>query len=413
MMDTKTNPTPHEDILAGIKVLDLSRDLAGPLCSMMLAELGADVVEVEHPVTGDETRSWPPLVEGFSGYFAAINRSKRCLAVDLKDNAGTEVVRDLARRSDVVLESFTPGVADRLGLGYPALSELNPRLVYCSISGFGQDGPWRTRRGYDPIMQAMSGFMSVTGEKGRMPVKSTIPVADVTTGVHAFAAILGGLFYRERTGKGQHVDMAMLDVMVSMLSVIGTRYLLTGIVPERNGTENPQRVPSAAFECGDGRYLQLVPNQRQWGVFCGAIGHPEWKDDARFATPNARVENSQALYPMLYEVMKTRSAVEWERVLDGAGIGCSPINDFADVFALDQVKHRGLAVEYPMPGDGTWTGIATPFRYSETPSRVRSRPPHLGEHSVDVLRELGRSEEEIERLLSAGTVRGLQGKDRA
>lgn len=393
-----------DDVLAGVRVLDLSRDLSGPYTSMMLAELGADVVKVEHPAGGDETRSWPPRLDSIGGYFATVNRSKRSLAVNLKDPDGVSIILDLARSATVVMQSFTPGTADRLGVGYDAARTVNPEVVYYSLSGYGQDGPWRTRRGYDPILQAASGHMSVMGEHGRGPVKSMIPVADVSTAVHGTAAILGALFRFSRTGKGQHIDMSMMDVMVSMTTVVAARYLLTGQVPTRHGTENPQRVPSAAYECADGRHLQVVPNQRQWPAFCRILGHPEWTDDPRFATPLSRVEHNDALSDLVRAAFRTRDAADWERVLSGATIACSPIHDFGEVFALEQVRHRGLVQTYEIPGIGEVPGLRLPFRYSETPSSIRRPPPRLGEHSVEVLRELGRSDEEIDRLRARGVV---------
>ena len=397
-----------DEILSGVKVLDLSRDLAGPYTAMILAELGADVVKVEHPAAGDESRSWPPRLDGIGGYFATVNRSKRSLAVDLKAPDGIAVVLDLARRSDVVMQSFTPGVADRLGIGYDAVRAIKPDVVYYSLSGYGQDGPWRAKRGYDPILQAASGHMSVMGETGRGPVKSMVPIADVSTAIHGVAAILGALFRHERTGRGQHIDMSMMDVMVSMLSVVAARHLLTGAIPTRNGTETPQRVPSAAFECADGRYLQAVPNQRQWPAFCGLLGHPEWTHDPRFATPIARVENAEVLYELVRAAFRQKDAAEWENLLSEATIACSPINDLADVFSLDQVKHRQLVEEYEVPGIGHFPGLRLPFRYSETPAAIHRHPPRLGEQSVEILREIGRSEEEIGRLLAEGVVRQFE-----
>jgi formyl-CoA transferase/CoA:oxalate CoA-transferase len=403
--------TDTDQLLTGVRVLDFCRDLSGPYTSMMLAELGADVVEVEHPVTGDESRSWPPRLDGIGGYFATINRSKRSLALDLKHPDAVPVALDLAAHADVVMQSFTPGTADRLGIGYDAVQAVNPTVVYYSLSGYGQDGPWRTRRGYDPILQAMSGHMSVTGEAGRGPVKSMIPVADIASAAYGTASILGALYRREHTGRGQHIDMAMLDVMVSMLTVVASRHFLTGEIPERRGTENPQRVPSAAFECADGRYLQVVPNQRQWPAFCRVLGRPDWTGDARFATPTARVENSEVLLAEVRAAFRTKPAADWEDELTEATVACSPINNLAEVFALDQVKHRGLVQSFEVEGVGEVPALALPFRYSETPAHIRRRPPMLGEHSVAVLEELGLSADAIGRLLAGGAIRqrGVEG----
>lgn len=392
------------ELLSGIKVLDLCLALSGPYTSMMLAELGADVIKVEHPAAGDESRAWPPFEAGMSGYFATINRSKRSIAVDLKQPEGLAVVLDLARDADVVMQSFTPGVADRLGIGYDSVKAVNPEVVYYSLSGYGQDGPWRNRRGYDPILQAVSGHMSVTGDEGGQPVKSAVPVADVSAAIHGCASILGALLCKERTGQGQHIDLSMLDVMTSMLVVVATRFLATGEIPGRHGTENPGRVPSAAFECADGRYLQLVPNQRQWPDFCRLVGQPDWITDPRFATPSARVEFADELYPALRAVLRTRDASEWDRLLTGINVACAPINDLREVFDMAQVRHRGIVREYRGPSGERRKGLALPFRFSRTPARIRSAPPRLGEHTIAVLRGLGRSESEIRQLLAGGAV---------
>lgn len=398
-------PEAEEGILDGIRVLDLCGALSGPYSSMMLAEHGADVIEIEHHVTGDEARVWPPIVGGVSSYFGSINRSKRSLAIDLKDPEGFKVVLELAKQADVVMQNFTPGVIDRLGLGYEAIRAINPSVVYYALSGYGQDGPWSHKRGYDPIIQAASGFMSVTGEAGRTPVKSMIPVADLSSAIYGYAAIMGALFRRQRTGKGQYIDLAMMDVSVSMLSVVGTKYLHTGIVPQRSGTENPQRVPSAAFECADGRFLQVVPNQRQWPVFCELLGHADWATDPRFATPPARTDHQDPLYPMIREEFLTRDADEWSGLLEDATIAASPIYSIDEVFDLPQIKHREIVQAYIDPNIGEVAAISLPFRYSETPPRIKTAPPQLGEHSIDILRELGRSEDDIEALITRGAVK--------
>lgn len=390
--------------LAGVRVLDLCRDLAGPYASMMLAEHGADVIEVEHPDGGDENRSWPPQANGMSGYFNAMNRSKRGIAVNLKSPGGLQAVLDLARSADVVMQSFTPGVADRIGVGYDAIRAVNPGVVYYSVSGYGQDGPWRDRRGYDPILQAAGGLMSVTGEADRGPVKTMIPVVDVSTGSFGFGAILSALIHKMKTGEGQHVDMSMLDVMVSMLTVVGTRYLMTGIVPKRNGTENPQRVPSAAFQCADGGYLQVVPNQRQWPSFCELLGHPEWATDRRYATPSERVENQDVLYPMVREAFTARPVTEWAALLDGLTIANSPINDIADVLSLPQVVHREMVQSFEAPNGVAMPALAIPGKLPASPISISRRPPLLGEHTREVLAEIGRSDQEIDELIRSGAV---------
>lgn len=401
-------PKDVEGALDGVKVLDLTRDLAGPYSSMMLAEFGADVIEIEHPETGDETRLWPPFTNGVSGYFGTINRSKRSLALNYKSTEALEVVYDLVREADIVMQSFTPGVADRLGLGYAKLSEINPGIVYLSISGFGQDGPWRGKRGYDPILQAASGFMSVTGEKGRTPVKSMIPVADVSTGIYSTAAILAALFRKERTGKGQHIDISMMDVTVGLSTVVGTRYLLTGEVPDRQGTENPQRVPSAAFECSDGSYIQLVPNQRQWPDFCTMIDRSDLAEHPLYITPLDRVTNQDTLYPLLREVFKQRGPQDWLERLEENKIAHSQIYTLDQVFDLPQVKAREIVKHYHVDGVGDVPAISLPFKMSDTPSRIYGPPPRLGEHTEEILTELGRTPEQITSLKSDRSVRALE-----
>lgn len=398
------NPDTMKDMFSGIRVLDLTRGVAGPLTSMMLAEFGADVIVVERPPKGDESRLWPPFEKGLSGYFATNNRSKRSIALDMKRPEAKAIVLELAGRADVFMQSFTPGAAERLGFGYADIRRINDRIVYHSLSGYGQTGPYREQRGFDPVLQAASGFMSVTGEKGRTPVKSMVPVADVSSGIYGFAAVLGALFHRERTGEGQEIDLSMFDVMVSMLSVIGTRYLMTRKVPERHGTENPQRVPSAAFACADGHYLQAVPGQVQWPAFSRLLGHPEWIDDPRFATPYARVQHEAELYPLVREAMLAKPAAAWKTLFDDNAIVCGPINDLEQVFSHPQTIARGLVQEYDAPEVGPMPALALPFKLSKTPPRIRRAPPRVGEHSVEILKEIGRDDGQIAELIGSGVV---------
>jgi crotonobetainyl-CoA:carnitine CoA-transferase CaiB-like acyl-CoA transferase len=372
--------------LAGIRVLDLTRAFGGPLATMILAEMGADVIKIEEPKIGDESRTFSPMLKGgVSSYFASLNRSKRSIALNLKMAQAREIVLQLAAASDVFVENFTPGVAGRLGLSYDDVKKVRPGIIYCSISGFGQNGPYRERKGYDPVLQAMGGLMGVTGEKGGGPIKSMVPIADISVGHMTAMALLAALFNNARHGTGQYIDMSMLDVMVSMQTTVGTAYLNTGVVPPRSGTENPARTPSAAFECADGVYIQLVPNQRQWSDFCTIIGGPELIDDPRFADNLARVANQDALYPLVRALMRKQPSKYWDDAFVKAGIPAGPILELDALFANPQVAARNMKIKFEDDRAGTVHGIDLPFRFSETPVRMRSPPPHLGEHTAEVL----------------------------
>lgn len=391
--------------LQGEQVLDLTRAFGGPLCTMILGEMGARVLKVEEPGGGDETRTWPvKLGKGLSTYFATLNRNKESLTLNLKSDEGRDIALALAAASGIFVENFTPGVATRLGLGYEDVSAVRPDVVYCSISGFGQTGPYRTRKGYDPILQAMGGLMGVTGEKGGGPIKSMIPVADISAGLAASNAILAAIVHREKTGEGQYIDLSMMDVMVSLTSILGTAVLNGGRVPPRSGTENPVRVPSKAFECADGKFLQLVPNQRQWAVFCKVIGAPELAQDERYIDNIARIENQATLYPRLNEIFRTRAAVDWERSLLDAGIPAGQILMLDELFENEQVRAREMVFEYDHPTGGPVRAINLPFRLSRSPVKMQLMPPDHGADTEHILKELGKTAEEIDALRNGGII---------
>jgi crotonobetainyl-CoA:carnitine CoA-transferase CaiB-like acyl-CoA transferase len=398
--------------LSHVRVLDLSRVLAGPWASQLFADLGAEVVKIERPGPGDETRSWgPPWLAGAGGaetresaYFACTNRGKKSVAVDLGKPEGQALVRRLAERSDVLLENFKVGALARLGLGYDDLAALNPRLVYCSITGFGQTGPYRNRPGYDFVVQGMGGLMSVTGEPDGEPMKVGVALADVLTGMYAATAVLAALAHRERSGKGQHVDLALLDVQVATLANLAESYLVTGRPPGRLGNAHASIVPYQAFATRDGHVVVAVGNDAQFARLCEVAGRPELSADARFATNAARVENRAALVPILSALLAARPSREWVAALEAAGVPCGPINDLAQVFEDPQVRARGLRVEVPHPLAGTVPVVASPIRLSETPVR-HGTPPLLGEHTREVLGGvLGMEDAEIEALRRGGVI---------
>ncbi|MHB0868110.1 MAG: CaiB/BaiF CoA transferase family protein [Chloroflexota bacterium] len=392
--------------LTGVRVLDFSRVLAGPYCSMMLAELGADVLKVEEPGTGDEAREWPPFVDGQSGYFFSVNRSKRSIAIDLKKEEGKSIARELASRSDVVLENFAPGVTRRLGIDYDTLSALKPDLIYCSISGFGQTGPYRDKKAYDPILQAMSGIMSVTGSRGGEPVKCGVAVTDVASAIFAAFAISSSLFRRERTGKGQYIDLGMLDCSLAMSTFQSAIYLCGGEVPTLFGSENPTRVPSANYQTADGCYLHVVVNDRQWPRFCELLGMPELAAAPDFAGNRARVEHRDLVNAQISSRMLARTAEEWLGLFESEGIPAGPVNSLDRVVDDPQVRAREMVKSFRHPVAGVVRAIDMPFRFAEDGTEIRSAPPLLGEHTAEILTGLlGYSQEEVDRLKGDGVVR--------
>jgi crotonobetainyl-CoA:carnitine CoA-transferase CaiB-like acyl-CoA transferase len=397
--------------LSHVRVLDLSRVLAGPWASQVLADLGAEVIKVERPGTGDETREWgPPWLSAAedgareSAYFASTNRGKRSVTIDLSRAEGQALVRRLAARADVVLENHRVGSLARRGLGYEDLAAVNPRLVYCSISGFGQSGPYRDRPGYDFLVQAMGGLMSVTGEPDGPPMKVGVALTDLLTGMYAATAVLAALAERERSGRGQHVDLALLDVQVAALANQAESFLVTGRAPGRLGNAHPSIVPYQAFRTRDGHVVVAVGNDAQFARLAEVVGRPELARDPRFATNADRVEHRGALVAILAAALAARPTEEWVRALDAANVPAGPINDLAQVFEDPQVRHRGLRVDVPRARGDSVPVVASPIRLSRTPVEHRP-PPRLGEHTREVLVEvLGMDDAEVEALRSAGVV---------
>jgi crotonobetainyl-CoA:carnitine CoA-transferase CaiB-like acyl-CoA transferase len=396
----------HSGALSHVRVLELSRVLAGPWASQLLADLGAEVVKIERPATGDETRGWgPPWLatpEGVetreSTYFACTNRGKKSVTVDLARPEGQAIIRRLAERSDILLENFKVGSLSRLGLGWEDLSALNPRLVYCSITGFGLSGPYKDRPGYDFVMQAMGGLMSVTGEPDGEPMKAGVAITDIFTGMYAATAVLAALAHRERTGEGQRVDLALLDVQVATLANLAESYLVTGRAPDRHGNAHASIVPYQAFATRDGYLVVAVGNDGQFARLCEVAARPDLAADPRFATNPARVENRETLVPILQALLAGRPTQDWVDALEAAGVPCGPINDLGQVFADPHVQSRGLRVEVPHPLAGKVPVVASPMRLSRTPVR-HGTPPLLGEHTREVLVDiLGMEDVEIEAL---------------
>jgi len=394
-------------MLSGLRVVDFTHNLSGPFCSMLLADLGADVIKVERPGGGDPARTIPPFVDGRSGYFFAMNRGKRGIAVDLKSEPGREVFRRLLTRADVLVENWRPGLLDRLGFGYAAVSEWNPRLIYTSVSGFGQTGPYRSRGAYDMIVQAMGGTMSVTGEPGRDPVRVGFSIGDTGGALYAAIGTLAALESRNRTGKGQRIDVAMLDAQVSMMGVAITDYSITGRLPQRLGSRHPSVAPTQSYRTRDGHIIIAVgTSPRQWPAFCDVIGRPELCDDSRFAALEARLANVEALNQILEPIVVEKTTREWLDLLMKAEIPCAPINTVADVFEDPQVAARGMLVQLPSgpSAESTMTVAGAAIKASRDESHIGGRAPEVGEHTAEVLTELGYTHDEIEALRTANVI---------
>jgi len=388
--------------LDGIKVLDLSRALAGPYCTMMLADMGAEVIKVEMPGTGDDSRAWgPPFVEGESAYFMSINRNKKSITLDMKGDKAIEIIMKLIKGSDVLVENFRPGAMERLGLAYQQVKAMNPRLVYCSISGFGQNGPYRMLPGFDQVLQGMGGLMSITGEPDGPPVKVGVPIADITAGMFAAYGIAIALFTREKTGSGQMVDISLLDSQVALLTYRAGSFFASGEIPKRIGSGHPVIVPYQAFKARDAYINIAVGNDQLWGKFCKAVGLEGIVNDPRFATNAKRVQNRDEVVKAVGDLIATKNGEEWLKILTDAGIPCGPIYTVDKIFSDPQVIHRQMVTELRHPKAGTIKVTGNPVKLSDTPGEPSVAPPLLGQHTQEVLEGLGYSAKEIEELKQA------------
>jgi crotonobetainyl-CoA:carnitine CoA-transferase CaiB-like acyl-CoA transferase len=397
--------------LHGLRVLDLSRVLAGPWCVQNLGDLGADVIKVERPVAGDDSRHWgPPWLKDAQGeptresaYYLSANRNKRSVAIDIAVSEGQQLVRRLAERSDVLIENYKVGGMQKFGLDYASMRAVNPHIVYCSITGFGQDGPYAERPGYDYLFQGLGGLMSVTGERddrpGGGPQKVGIPIVDLFTGMYATVSILAALHHRDSTGAGQHIDVSLFDTVLAMSSGALSNYFISGKVPGRIGTSSANITPYDVFPCADGQMVVASANQSQFTSLARAIGKPELAVDPRFTDNGARMTNHAELFALLSEVFRSKPRMEWEEILSRAGVPCGPINDYRQALAHPQAAHHGTKIELEHPYGVRVPGVANPMRFSETPVEYRRAPPLLGQHTREVLGELlGLGESELDRL---------------
>ena len=389
-----------------MKVLDLSRVMAGPYASMLLADYGADVIKIEEPGKGDETRTWyPPKIDGEAAYYLSANRNKKSITINLRSSEGLEIFNKLAEKSDIVLENFRPGVTKKLHVDYGSVAKINKKIIYCSISGFGQTGPYSNLPGYDLIVFAMGGIMSFTGEAGRPPVRVNVPIADMGAGVFAVTGILAALNHREKTGRGQYIDVSMHDVQVSYLSHQAMNYIATGDNPMRAGSAHANLAPYQAFEASDSYFVLGVGNDKLWGDFCRKIGKKELVDVARFRTNPERMKNLNELVSILANLFKENSSDYWVRLAREAGVPAAPILEVSQVLSDKHVAAREMLMEVVSPKSGKKMKLlGIPVKFSETKTSIRSVPPALGEHTTEILGQLGYSNEQISVLKLTGAI---------
>jgi Predicted acyl-CoA transferases/carnitine dehydratase len=391
--------------LGHITVIDTTRVLSGPFAAMILADMGANVIKIERPGTGDDSRGYGPFFKDESGYFMNVNRNKKSICVDLKKPRGKEVFLKLAKDADVILENFRPGTMDKMGLGYETLKAINPRLIFASISGFGNNGPYSKRAAYDIIIQAMSGLMSVTGEKDGEPVRVGVSVADLVAALYAVIGILTAIENRNKTGKGQSVDVAMLDCQVSFLENAVARYFATGVDPKPLGNRHPSIIPFEAFQTADSSMVIAVGNDAMWADFCHCAGCPQMADDPRFVTNRLRGDNHDEMKALLDKVFATKTTSEWISLLDAAGIPCSQINQVHDIVAHPQLAARDMFVDVQHPIAGKTTLVGIPIKMGSTPGSIRAPAPTLGQHGHEILKGLGYSESDIRAMDESGAIK--------
>ena len=394
------NTYDQNKALAGLRVIDLTRALAGPYCTMMLGDYGANVIKIELPLKGDDTRHWgPPFVNGESTYFMSINRNKRSITLNLKSEKGRDILLQLTKFADVLVENFTPGVVTRLGIDYDTISKLNPKIVYCSISGFGQTGPYREKPAYDQMMQGLGGIMSITGEPNGPPQKIGMALTDIGAGMLAAYGVMTALFNRERTGKGQYIDISMLDLQVAWLTYQAGAYFANGKVPQRMGTSHLSLVPYQAFQCSDGKYVNVaVGNERFWHRFCEGIDRTDLAIMKSYAQNDERVKNRKKLVRILESEFNKHPASYWVKKLEQVGVPCGPVNDISDVFNDPQVLSRNMKVDLQHPTTGKIHQTGIPIKFSRTPGKIEVGPPTLGQNTSEILSELGYTESEISLL---------------
>lgn len=393
------------NLLENICVIDLTRVLAGPYCTMMLGDLGADIIKIEVPSRGDDTRHWgPPFTKGGeSAYYLSANRNKRSMTLNLKSEEGLEILKKLIAKGDVLVDNFKTGTLSRWGLDYETLQKIRPGLIYCTVTGYGYTGPYSSRPGYDLIVQATGGFMSITGPENGDPSRAGVAIADISTGMFAANAILAALYSREQTGKGQRIDMSLLDSQVALLSYAATNYFVSGSITNRLGNAHPNIVPYQSFKARDMHFVLAVGNDKQWEIFCKSINKPEWIDDEKYSTNALRVSNRKQLIDQLSKLFATQNAGYWLEIFDKVGLPSGPINELDKVFENEQIKSREMQIELPHSIDNKVTLLNSPIKIPTSPTKTHKAPPTLGEHTEEILKEkIGLDQDTVARLRNEG-----------